>query len=254
MGLAILHTEKGLFSMKKAFVFSDEKSEKFWNIDYSGADFAVNYGKTGTTGKYQIKEFGSDEECEKQALCMIAQKLKKGYKETCFDYEAHFYFDDAEIGLHPKTSHPNFVRHFTDEFYYDCSDEEAPFGSDEGSDTLAHIEEYLRKNNARIFDDFPQFIVETLWGMSYIPADNLDPKAVKALLEKDEMNTTQSDMVTYAVAFAAIKINGRISPALKQRGLNAMERYKITAKILGWGDGGEPEIGNRMISNLASFE
>ena len=31
--------------MKRAFIYKDEKSHKFWWIDYSGCDFAVNYGK-----------------------------------------------------------------------------------------------------------------------------------------------------------------------------------------------------------------
>lgn len=36
--------------MKKAFKFKDEKSDKFWRINYSGKDFAVNYGKNGDRG------------------------------------------------------------------------------------------------------------------------------------------------------------------------------------------------------------
>lgn len=31
--------------MKRAFIYKDEKSHKFC-IDYSGCDFAVNYGKS----------------------------------------------------------------------------------------------------------------------------------------------------------------------------------------------------------------
>lgn len=33
--------------MKRAFIYKDEKSHKFWWIDYSGCCFAVNYGKYG---------------------------------------------------------------------------------------------------------------------------------------------------------------------------------------------------------------
>lgn len=38
--------------MKRAFIYKDEKSHKFWCIDYSGYDFSVNYGKSG----YQCAE------------------------------------------------------------------------------------------------------------------------------------------------------------------------------------------------------
>lgn len=53
--------------MKRAFIYKDEKSHKFWWIDYSGCDFAVNYGKFGSIGKFEIKEFDTEEECLKQA-------------------------------------------------------------------------------------------------------------------------------------------------------------------------------------------
>lgn len=57
---------------------------------------------------------------------------EKGYVEDAnFDFMHRFYIDSEEYGLHPKTSHPRFTEHFTEELYYDCVDEEAPFGSDE---------------------------------------------------------------------------------------------------------------------------
>ena len=75
--------------------------------------FAVNYGKTGTTGRYDIKEFETEQKCESEALKQISQKIKKGYVETSdFDFINHLYFDNEEIGLHPKTSHPNFFKAF----------------------------------------------------------------------------------------------------------------------------------------------
>ena len=53
--------------MKRAFIYKDEKSHKFWWIDYSGCDFAVNYGKFDSIGKFEIKDFDTEEECLKQA-------------------------------------------------------------------------------------------------------------------------------------------------------------------------------------------
>ena len=38
--------------MKRAFIYKDEKSHKFWWIDYSGCDFAVNYDKFDSIGKF----------------------------------------------------------------------------------------------------------------------------------------------------------------------------------------------------------
>ena len=168
--------------MKRAFIYKDEKSHKFWWIDYSGCDFAVNYGKFDSIGKFEIKDFDTEEECLKQAEKLIHSKKKKGYVEDAnFDFMHRFYIDSEEYGLHPKTSHPRFTEHFTEELYYDCVDEEAPFGSDEGSDTLDSLEETIRKNPKLNFLDYPKYLIEHDWGMEYIPVESLDPEVVKKL-------------------------------------------------------------------------
>lgn len=241
---------------KRAFSFADDKSNKFWWIEYEGTDFVVNFGKTGTNGRFQIKEFDSEDECLKEAEKMIAQKIKKGYVEDFgYDFENHFYFDDEEIGLHPKTSHPNFRAHFTDELYFDCGDEEAPFGSDEGSDTLADMQELVRKKGWIDFSLYPQSLIENVWDMKYIPTTDMDESAVKELLAKDEMNLIQSDMVTYASAFAQIKITGFVHKELKGRALLAIKRIDIIAKLQGWMiEDAESEVSKIMIEDLSSFE
>lgn len=48
--------------MKKCFIYHDEKSNKFWWIDYEGDSLAVNYGKVGSIGKFHTKEFDNEEQ------------------------------------------------------------------------------------------------------------------------------------------------------------------------------------------------
>jgi hypothetical protein bacD2_18048 len=43
---------KGIF-MKQAFIYTDDKSQKFWIIDAAGNDIMVNFGKLGTNGRFQ---------------------------------------------------------------------------------------------------------------------------------------------------------------------------------------------------------
>ncbi len=172
----------------------------------------------------------------KQAEKLIHSKKKKGYVEDAnFDFMHRFYIDSEEYGLHPKTSHPRFTEHFTEELYYDCVDEEAPFGSDEGSDTLDSLEETIRKNPKLNFLDYPKYLIEHDWGMEYIPVESLDPEVVKKLASKKEMDMTQSDMVTYATAFGQIKITGRLSPKLQEQGVKAIKRLALL-----WGNGVTP--------------
>ena len=132
--------------MIEALHFKDQKTDKFWFVETLVCEMMVNYGKTGTTGKYEIKEFDNKQDCEKEALKLINSKKKKGYKEFVeFDRNNHYYFDDEEYGLNPLTSHPTFRKYFSNEIYYDCGDEEAPFGSDEGHDAFSELEESVRK-------------------------------------------------------------------------------------------------------------
>lgn len=236
--------------MKRAFVYKDEKSHKFWWIDYSDCSFAVNYGKYGSIGKYELKEFDSEEDCQKEAERLIRSKMKKGYKEDeNFDFLNRLYIDSEEYGLNPKTSHPRYAEHFSDEIYYSEGDEETPFGSDEGNDTLSFIVEAIRKNPNLDFSALPRKLIEQEWDMEYIPVDTLDTDKVKKMAAHKEMDMIQSDMVTYATAFAQIKISGSITAELKERGIKAIKRLALIEGTP-WT---ENEIQRKMIEDLQSF-
>lgn len=237
----------------QAFRFIDDKSDKFWAVETLGSDLVVRYGKTGTIGKFQIKEFGGADEAAKEAAKLVASKTRKGYRPYPeFDPQHQYYLDDQEVGLHRLTSHPAFRAHFSDDFYYNCCDEDAPFGSDEGSDTLDILEEALRANPKLDFASFPEHLVSGDWDMSYLPATDTepDPEAVRQLLETDDMHLTQSDMVTYATAFAQIKITGRIDPDLGQHGLNSLARFAVADQLRGIAPS---EVQQQMYAALQSF-
>ena len=57
-------------------IYTDEKSNKFWNIEYTPNEYKVNYGKKNTNGK---KLFKKSIIIDTQKL--IESKLKKGYKQ-----------------------------------------------------------------------------------------------------------------------------------------------------------------------------
>lgn len=215
--------------MKRAFICKDEKSHKFWWIDYSDCCFAVNYGKYGHIGKFDVKEFDREEECTNQAEKLILARIKKGYVEdTHFDFINRCYMDNEKYGPHPKTSHPNFAEHFTEDFYYDCTEEESPFGSDEGNDTLTLLQACVRRKTNFCFSDYPQYLLEKEWGMKYIPVE-------------------QSDLVTYATAFAQIKITGCLSADLQERGVKAIQRLALSS------GNSLTDIQRKMVADLLSF-
>lgn len=69
--------------MKRVFVFQDFKSQKFWSIEVVGTDITVNYGKLGTDGQTQVKNYATTEEAEKAASKTDCGKDQKRVCRNC---------------------------------------------------------------------------------------------------------------------------------------------------------------------------
>jgi uncharacterized protein (TIGR02996 family) len=66
----------------RTFELNDGKSNKFWNIDLQGARFVVTFGKAGSKGQTQTKDFADAAQAKKAHDKLVAEKLGKGYVET----------------------------------------------------------------------------------------------------------------------------------------------------------------------------
>lgn len=66
----------------RRFEYSDEKSNKFWEITVNGNEHTVRYGRIGADGQTKTKEFADAEAAEKDAEKLIKSKTKKGYEEV----------------------------------------------------------------------------------------------------------------------------------------------------------------------------
>ncbi|MCT4795282.1 WGR domain-containing protein [Exiguobacterium alkaliphilum] len=187
---------------------------KFWNIRVGMDEFVVQYGKCGTVGKAQLKSFDTAEACKKEADKLVRQKLKKGYVEVEYDWDTHLYVDDAEVGPDRLTAHPRFNAHFQDDFYLDCTDEFAPFGSDEGADVLVMFEDAIRKERD----------IDFLVGAYEIVSDWME----RDVSTPDDWATFkygfECDVVVMSSAFASIKLTGHLETALQEEGIAALDR------------------------------
>jgi predicted DNA-binding WGR domain protein len=67
---------------RREFQFVEGSSRKFWAIELNGSSFTLNWGRIGTSGQTQTKEFASDAEAGKQYEKLVAEKVKKGYSEV----------------------------------------------------------------------------------------------------------------------------------------------------------------------------
>jgi uncharacterized protein (TIGR02996 family) len=66
----------------RTFEYRDGKSNKFWNIDLQGNAFTVTFGRIGSAGQTQTKEFADAARAQKEHDKLIQEKLAKGYVET----------------------------------------------------------------------------------------------------------------------------------------------------------------------------
>jgi predicted DNA-binding WGR domain protein len=79
-------------------VFIEDKSKKFWRARKDKTDLYVNWGRIGTDGQTQLKEFDSVAACEKEYEKLVDSKRAKGY----VDQGAEDGDDDAPTEL-PKS-------------------------------------------------------------------------------------------------------------------------------------------------------
>ena len=64
------------------FEFQDDKSAKFWEVTTDSTLVTVRYGKIGTNGQSQTKEFADATAAAKHVAKLVAEKSGKGYVES----------------------------------------------------------------------------------------------------------------------------------------------------------------------------
>jgi predicted DNA-binding WGR domain protein len=69
-------------SEHRIFQFEDEKSSKLWSITLNDKSHTVWFGRAGTTGQTQVKDFPSAEAARLSYEKLVAEKVKKGYVEV----------------------------------------------------------------------------------------------------------------------------------------------------------------------------
>ena len=67
--------------MKRRFEFVRGGSAKFWEIQQNSCEVIVRFGRLGTPGQTQTKNFAVPISAQKHVDKMIGQKIGKGYVE-----------------------------------------------------------------------------------------------------------------------------------------------------------------------------
>ena len=62
------------------YELSEGTSNKFWQIDLTGASFTTTFGRIGAAGQASTKTFDTDAKALREYEKLIAEKTKKGYQ------------------------------------------------------------------------------------------------------------------------------------------------------------------------------
>lgn len=69
-------------AVTRRFELVEDGSSKFWEIDQEGASFTVRYGRIGSAGQTQKKDFPGEPQARAAAAKLVAEKTGKGYVEV----------------------------------------------------------------------------------------------------------------------------------------------------------------------------
>ncbi|HSI10334.1 MAG TPA: AAA domain-containing protein, partial [Rariglobus sp.] len=67
--------------LRRTLKYTEGDSKKFWEIIVTGKNFAVRFGRIGTPGQTQQKQFETEAEAQRSAEQLIQSKLRKGYSD-----------------------------------------------------------------------------------------------------------------------------------------------------------------------------
>ena len=67
--------------MIRRFEFVGGSSAKYWEASLQGQSVTVRYGRLGTPGQLQVKDFSSEQAARQYVTKLVAQKQTKGYRE-----------------------------------------------------------------------------------------------------------------------------------------------------------------------------
>ena len=210
---------------KTVLRYSDSKGDKFWQCERLGSQLMVNYGKWGTNGRYDVKEFDTEEACIKQAEKLINAKKKAGYKATPdFEEVGHLYFDCENSGISPLTGNPVFRKYCGSEFYYDCGNEYAPFGNDTGNDANFFMQDWMRSTPIARSGEYAYLLLNSRWKMPCIP-----PLPSRAVTDRELLEIAESDFEGFSGAeIMRLSDQTTIAAVLaKFRIKGSIERYEI---------------------------
>jgi predicted DNA-binding WGR domain protein len=94
----------------RRFEFVDDKSSKFWEVRTEGSATEVRYGRIGTSGQLQRKEYETTEAAKLAEEKLIKEKTRSGYTEHPGPSETVATGPESNASVDPKVTKKSKVQ------------------------------------------------------------------------------------------------------------------------------------------------
>lgn len=145
--------------------------------------------------------------------------------------------DDDFGGIDKDHGHPRAIQLIPDEFFWDCADELAPFGSDEGDTALSEYRDWRKANPDAPLEECVIWTIESVGEIDaseYTDAIFHEP-TVRDQVEDPDFDDQQliytTDVSVIATVFGQLADEGKIDPAAKPYAERAIKRQIVWASI-----------------------
>ena len=149
-------------------------------------------------------------------------------------------YDDDEYGINKGSAHPRAVELISEEFFWDCTDEAAPFGSDEGDMALAEYRDWKRNYPDQKLIECLKWVIESVGEIDFKKYNYkfLNKKKIAAQIEEEDFDDQQFiytlDLSVIATGFGQLVDEGTIdSEAIPIIEL-ALDRQLIWSELVEW--------------------
>jgi uncharacterized protein YfeS len=158
-------------------------------------------------------------------------------------------------GIDRERGHPRALQIIPDEFFWDCSDELGPFGSDEGDTALSEYRDWRKENPGSPLEDCLAWTIESVGEIDVSDYTDaiFDEDNVRAQVEDEDFDDQQliytTDVSVIATAFGQLADEGRIDASAKPLVARALKRQIAWARVQpDW------EHGAEYMANLARLQ
>lgn len=145
--------------------------------------------------------------------------------------------EDDTYGVNKEHAHQRALELVPEDFFWDCGDELAPFGSDEGDTALSEFREWRVENPIISIAECIIWTIESVSEKSigFFGKDILDPNLIKRQITDTDFNDQQYiftvDASVIATGFGQLVDEGKIDVESKPFIQLSIDRQKVWAKL-----------------------